>query len=311
MGIHHEACDNLRPMSNVQQERGSRRWASALIGLLARLPLPLLYLSADSLFFVLFRVFGFQRALAADNVARAFPELPPEQVRLIAARSARNAAHVVIETLKSAALSETELARRVAIENPQLIAELVEKHKTVITAAAHHANWEWLQLACAAQLGAPLAALYKPLGRDSLDGAIQALRGRFGSRLIAARTALPELVEFAKQPGVIALVADQLPRPDEEKYWSVLLGRDTAFFAGPEKLARLLRAPLVFAHMQRLRRGHYRVRFELLVEPPYGQADGELMQRYIGTLEAQIREAPQDWVWIYKRWKYQKSVYAD
>ena len=35
------------------------------------------------------------------------------------------------------------------------------------------------------------------------------------------------------------------------------------------------------------------------------------MQRYIRALETQIRHAPQDWVWIYKRWKYTRSVYAD
>jgi KDO2-lipid IV(A) lauroyltransferase len=90
----------------------------------------------------------------------------------------------------------------------------------------------------------------------------------------------------------------------------MLLGRDTAFFTGPEKLARLLKAPLVFAHMQRVRRGYYRVRFEVLAIPPYPQPDGELMERYIRALETQIRAAPQDWVWVYKRWKYRKSVYA-
>ena len=40
------------------------------------------------------------------------------------------------------------------------------------------------------------------------------------------------------------------------------------------------------------------------------QPEGDLMERYIRALEAQIRAAPQDWVWVYKRWKYRKSVYA-
>ena len=70
------------------------------------------------------------------------------------------------------------------------------------------------------------AALYKPLGRAGLDAFVQQLRGRFGSRLIVARTALPQLLQFARTPGVIALVADQVPRPDDEQYWGVLLGRD-------------------------------------------------------------------------------------
>jgi KDO2-lipid IV(A) lauroyltransferase len=279
--------------------------------LLGHLPLPLLYVLADALFVLLFHLFGFQRSLARGNVARALPRLSQAQVARIAARSARNAAHVVFETIASGRFSEAELARRVSIENPQLITGLLRTQRSVVTVAAHHANWEWLQLACAAELGAPLAALYKPLGLAGLDSYLCQLRGRFGSRLMVARSALPQLVQFSRQPGIIALVADQLPRPDEEQHWSTLLGLDTAFYPGPEQLARLLKAPLVFAHMQRLRRGYYRVHFETLAEPPYTQAFGDLMERYVRTLESQIRSAPQDWVWIYKRWKYRKPVYTD
>jgi len=297
-------------MSDLPRLTLPQRWLLALLRLLGRAPLPLLYLIADLLFFTLFRVLGFQRALARDNVAHAFPQLPRSEVRRCAAQSAKNAARVVFETIAANAFSDAELARRVAIDNPQLVEQLVQQHGTVLTVAAHHANWEWLQLACGSQLGTPLAALFKPLGHPGLDLFLQQLRGRFGSRLIPARSALPELLQFARRPGVIALVADQLPRPDEDKYWSVLLGRDTAFFSGPEKLARLLKAPLVFAHMQRLRRGYYRARFELLAEPPYPHSQGELMERYIRALETQIRSAPQDWVWVYKRWKYRKPAYA-
>ena len=108
------------------------------------------------------------------------------------------------------------------------------------------------------QMGMPLAAFSKPLGHTAWIPFLQQLRGRFGSQFIAARTALPHLLQFARQPGVIALVANQLPRADEDEYWGVLLDRDTAFFAGPgKKLARLLKAPLVFAPMQRLRHGHF------------------------------------------------------
>ena len=297
-------------MSDAPRKTLSQRWLPVLLRLLGRVPLPLLYFIADVLFFTLFRVLGFQRALASDNIARAFPQLPVTQVARLAAQSARNTAHVVFETIASSAFNEAELARRVLIDNPQLIQQLVQEHRTVVTVAAHHANWEWLQLACAARLGAPLAALYKPLGHSGLDTFLHQLRGRFGSRLIVARTALPQLLQFAREPGVIALVADQVPRPDDEQYWSVLLGRETAFFTGPEKLARLLKAPLVFAHMQRLRRGYYRVQFEVLARPPYLEPDGDLMERYVRALEAQIRAAPLDWVWVYKRWKYRKSVYA-
>jgi lauroyl/myristoyl acyltransferase len=33
------------------------------------------------------------------------------------------------------------------------------------------------------------------------------------------------------------------------------------------------------------------------------------MEPYIRTVENQIIEAPQDWFWAYKRWKYKKPLY--
>lgn len=296
-------------MSEAKSSSDSRPWLPPVLRLLSLAPLAFLHLVADVLFLVLYYLLGFQRALVVDNIAKAFPATPPRAVRRLAARSYRNALHVLFETVSAQRLSQAQLAQRVTIENPQLVTGLLQRYTTIVAVAAHQGNWEWLQLACAAQLGAPLAALYKPVNIAGIDTLLHRMRSRFGSRLVAAQSALPGLLAFAREGGVIALVADQGPQPDEDKYWSRFLGRDTAFFTGPEKIARLLRAPLVFVAMQRSGRGRYRIRFETLAEPPYTQQEGELMQTYIRRVEQQVREAPEDWLWVYRRWKYRKSVY--
>jgi KDO2-lipid IV(A) lauroyltransferase len=264
---------------------------------------------ADVLFVLFFHLIRFQRQLVVENLGRAFPSQSPAVTRQLAARSYRNAIHILFETIKCLTFSDRDLAQRVEIENTELIDLLLQRHRTIIAAASHHCNWEWLQIACSARLGAPLAALYKPLNHRGIDTLLFRMRSRYGSRLIEAKSALPELVKFARHRGVIALVADQGPRPDEEKYWSRFLGRDTAFFPGLEKLALLLKAPVVFVRMRRVRRGHYQIRFEVLTEPPYRQRNGAIMEPYIRAVEKQIHEAPEDWFWAYKRWKYKRPVY--
>jgi len=287
----------------------SEKWLAVLIRLTARLPLPLLYLIADTLFVLAFYLLRFQRALMENNLRKAFPEHSHSAIRQLVAKSYRNTTDMLFESIKGGTLTAEELARRVEMENPELIDTLVEQYKTVVTVAAHHGNWEWMQLACSSRFDMPLAALYKPLNHPGIDIPLQASRSRFGSDLIEAKSALPELLEFVRQPGIIALVADQGPRPDEEKHWAKFLGRDTAFYPGPEKLARLFKAPLVFIHMQRLRRGYYRIKFEVLMQPPYRQQAGAIMDSYVKAVERQVLQAPQDWVWMYKRWKYQRSMY--
>jgi KDO2-lipid IV(A) lauroyltransferase len=296
-------------MSEPNLDVKSEHWTVALIWFLARLPLPFLYMLADILFVLFFHLIRFQRVLVVENLGRAFPEQSSRATRRLAAQSYRHALHILFETIKCLSFSDHDLAQRVEIENTELIDSLLHRHRTILAAASHQCNWEWLQMACSARLGVPLAALYKPLNHRGIDTLLLRMRSRFGSKLIEAKSSLPELVNFARQPGVIAVVADQGPRPDEEKYWSRFLGCDTAFFPGLEKLAQILKAPVVFVRMKRVRRGYYRISFEVLTEPPYGQQSGIIMEPYIRAVEKQIIEAPQDWFWAYKRWKYRKPVY--
>lgn len=280
-----------------------------LVRTLNHLPLPAMYLLADLLFMLLFYLFRYQRRLITENLSRAFPDYSGTEIHRVAARSYRNSLDLLFETVKAITMEKDELRYRTTLENPELLDQLAGKHRTIIVAGAHQGNWEWLQLACSAELEQPLAALYKPLNHKRLDALLLDLRSRFGGTLIAATSPLPALLQFARTPGLIALNADQGPRPDEEKYWSQFLNRDTAFFPGLEKLARLLDAPVVFVHTRRKARGYYQASFAIVTEDPRSLPENMIMERYIRCVEEQIREAPADWLWLYKRWKYRRSVY--
>jgi KDO2-lipid IV(A) lauroyltransferase len=281
-----------------------------LIGGLSRLPLALLYAISDLLFPLLYRVFRFQRQLLVDNISRAFPLASRQEIETLSASSYRRALDFLFETIKAWRLDRRDFGQRVQIENADLLSDLLAANRVVLALTSHCGNWEWLQLACAAQLDQRIAAVYNPLNHSGVDALLLGMRARFGSTLIDAGNALPELIRFARDGGIIALNADQGPRPEDDKYWTDFLGIETAFFTGPEKLARLFRAPVVFVAMRRLRRGRFSVRFELLATPPYA-ADDAVMSAYVRALEAQIRGAPQDWFWLYKRWKYRKPLYGD
>ena len=112
-----------------------------------------------------------------------------------------------------------------------------------------------------------------------------------------------------------ALVADQTPQKRDEKHWSHFLNQDTAFFVGADKIARILRAPVLFVSMRRERKGFYSARLNLLAAPPYvphpdRDIGAEIIERYARALEDQIRASPADWLWIHRKWKYAKPVYA-
>ena len=293
-------------MSGEHPEKSAERMLVLLVRIMAWLPLPALYFIADILYLLLYYVFRLERKLATDNLQRAFPDKPEQQRRQIAATSYRNALHVLFETIHAQHMSETELRRRVQFDNPELLDQLLDRHGKVLAVAAHQGNWEWLEMASSLCMSAPLATLYKPLNHPGIERMLNQTRERFGGQMISAQRALPRLVRFTRERSIVAVLADQGPQPHEEKHWATFLNQDTAFYPGIEKLARLLEMPLVFTHVTRIKRGYYRVRFERLGEPPWSAAKGELMESYIRAVEQQVTDHPEDWLWVYKRWKYRK-----
>jgi len=297
-------------MPTQRPAASTTRWPVTLVRLLAHLPLPLLYLLADGLFTLLYDIARYQRQLVLDNLRASFPGRSDAAVRRLARSAYRNALHVLFETIAALHMDRDQLLRRVSIENPEELEQYLRRGRSVLAVAAHHGNWEWLQLACAARFDHPIDALYKPIDHAGLDALLRRLRSRFGTRLVPVGEVLKALLQRRGGARIIALVADQGPRPDEDKVWHSFLGRDTAFFAGTERIARIARAPLVFVHMQRLARGRYRIRFETLAASPSELPEGELMARYVRTVEQQVLASPQDWLWVYKRWKYGRAAAA-
>ena len=139
----------------------------------------------------------------------------------------------------------------------------------------------------------------------------RARRSRFGGNPIPHRSFMFEVMKRRGEVRAYALVADQTPRHDEEKHWTRFLNQDTAFFVGADKVAKIVKAPVIYVAMRRDAPGYYSVELKLLAEPPYDRESGpEIVERYARMLEEEIRKSPADWLWLHRKWKYRKPIYA-
>ena len=276
---------------------------------LTRLPLPLLYGLGSFAYFVAYHVMRWHRELAARNLANAFPEKSPDERAALLKQSYINLGQTLAETFWGFGASAEELAQRVAIENPEVIKRYITAKVPVVVLTAHVCNWEWLLPGTAAQFGIPIDAVYKPLRVASLDKFIRDTRSRFGGKPIPIQSFLFELMRRAGEARAYAMVADQTPPRNMDKYWTRFLNQDTAFFTGADKIARFLDAPVIYIAMRRVSKGHYSVRVHVLVEPPYGYDDDlQVVERYARRLELEIRANPADWLWVHNKWKYPKPA---
>jgi KDO2-lipid IV(A) lauroyltransferase len=279
---------------------------------LALLPLPVLHALGYALYVVVFRTVRWRVRLARSNIAGAFPEKTPAERDAILWDSGRNLAFTTMEAIWGYGASGEALMRRVRFDNPECIERYKAARQSVVLLTAHTCNWEWLLLAAGARFGIPIDAVYKPLRLTGVDAYVREARSRFGGNPIPFASFLFELMRRAHEPRAYAMVADQTPLAKMPKHWTTFLNRDTAFFLGPEKIARFLDAPVLYVAMRRERLGHYAVRLHVLAEPPYEldeeEAGAQIAERYARALEATIRAQPADWMWIHNKWKYGRGT---
>ena len=270
-------------------------------------PLPVLYAICGALAWVSRMLPGSRWQVTVANLQAAFPAMPRDQVRALARANFRHFADLAAELVAGCCLSREQLQSRVQLRNLELLRTRLGRGRPVLLLGAHQSNWDWGMYAVAAALDQPFDAAYKPLKSAPANAALLAMRRRWGVNLVPAKQMLSDLLQRRHQVRVIALLADQSPRTSERQHWLRFLGRDTAFYLGPEQMVRATRYGAVYVSMRRVRRGHYEVEFTPLVDDREPLAPGEFTERYARLVERDILAHPSEWTWGHRRWKQQRA----
>ena len=278
---------------------------------MARIPLRALYGFAGFLGWLAFRVFPYRERVVRENLTRAFPDFDEARLRSVMRGYYLGFAQMLVEVIKAVTLPADEIRRRVRTVNLEAARTLLQQGQSVLLVAAHQCNWEWMLLGLSIELGYPLDAAYKPLVDNWAEREMRKVRTRFGCRLVPAMDLLADIIKRRGVVRAVAMVADQEPTTSEHKYWTGFLNRDTAFYLGPEEIARVTGFPVFFVAMRRTARGHYEMQFEPLASAGQSLPAGALTERYAHRVEEQIRSAPRDWPWSHKRWKLKRSLYQN
>lgn len=277
--------------------------------LLSRLPLGLLYIFADLLYYLLLYVVRYRRGVVLENLRLSFPEKSAAEIQAIAKGFYRNLTDLIVETIKMPALPPGALRQRVQFTNAELVQTRLRAGQTVIGMASHQGNWEWIPSASVLN-DMPVDSVYKPLNNAFFEAIMRMIRSSFGAVPTPMNSLPRQLVTRKDIPRIIALVADQMPDVPEQAYWTDFLHRDTPFYPGTERLARSRKLAVFYLQLVRLRRGYYEATFTLIAEPPYETvAPGAILERYRDLLEETIRQYPADWLWSHRRWKHWRDKY--
>ncbi|MDP1621094.1 MAG: lysophospholipid acyltransferase family protein [Bacteroidales bacterium] len=278
----------------------------AFVVLFRFMPFRLLYGLADIIYYIVYYIVGYRKTVVLENLRNSFPEKSKSEINRIAKAFYHHFADMLIESLKAFTMSEAAIIRRYKFNNSDVPDFYYKKGLSVICVAGHYGNWEWAGIASGKQVLHRPIGFYKPLSNVYIDKYIQQTRVRGRSKLASIVKTIETFKTDWGEPAIFYMVADQSPSSARLAYWVNFLNQDTAVLHGPEKYARIYNLPVVFASVNRIKRGYYTVDFKLMEATSDQTKTGELTARFMQLLEDVIKANPEYYLWSHRRWKLKK-----
>lgn len=247
--------------------------------------------------------------VAYRNLRAAFPEKTEEDVQYMAAQAWDNLGRTAAEYAHLSTLVDPhgippDLGR-VTVSGVEHFLDLVHDGKPAIIFSAHLGNWE-LPAICAARYGLDATAVFRPPNSQAVASFIEEIRGQTMGGLAASGGlgGVFAMRRVLEEGGHLGMLIDQhLTRGLPVEFF----GRSAKANPILAKLARHFDCPVHGVRVIRLPG----VRFQVELTPPLDlprdssgkiDVDGAL-QIMTHVVEEWVREYPEQWLWMHRRWR--------
>lgn len=275
--------------------------------LLSCIPFRMMYVLSDFLYYVVYYVVRYRRAVVRRNITAAFPEKSGREVVEVEKGFYRFFTDLILESGKLASISPEEMSRRMVFTNVDMVNASLREGKSIALYLGHYANWEWCSsMPLCLEKSIIAAQIYHALSNKDADGIILRNRERMGAVCVEMRKTARYVNELsvAGKVSLIGFIADQSPRKRDARHYLQFLNHEVPVFVGTEKLAKRYGFEAWFLNVRRVKRGYYEAEFVKMHDNPQALPDFELTAIYYNMLESMIRRVPELYLWSHKRFRH-------
>jgi len=253
------------------------------------------------------------RKVALQNLYLAFgQEKSASEIQGVARRAFQNLGMMAMEFFRIPRLSMEDFKKKVSVEGLDEALRLLEKKKGGLLLIGHFGNWELMGF-MSKVIGNPIMVIAKPMKKNRwVDQFITEIRNAAGLEVISNVKASRKVIRALSQNRVVGILIDQRAKRSEG-VWADFFGRKAPTTPGLAVLAMKTGAPVLPVFM--IRNGFQNHR--LLIKKPLElirtgdiKKDVEAnTQLFNQTLESMIRQYPDQWFWVHRRWERKKRVH--
>ena len=277
--------------------------------LLSCLPLPVMYLLSDGIYYIVYYLGRYRRKVARKNLIESFPEKSLQEIKTIEKRFYRFFIDLILEMSKLMSFSKKEMAKRMRFSNIEMLNAEIQQGKSITLYMSHYGNWEWVSsLAMYLNPEPPVrfGMIYKKQHNESADKILLSNRGRMGGICVEMKQTMRWIEEQVKNKiaTITCYVADQSPGKEQIRHYVPFLHHNAPAFIGAEKITKRYGFEAWYLDVRRLKRGYYEAAFVRLHEHPKSLPDFELTDSYYRRLEETICRQPELYLWTHNRFKH-------
>ena len=240
------------------------------------------------------------RRVVMRNLTMALPEKTAAEHQAIAAGVFRSLARLIYAFARFPRINRSNVSQWIRYEGFEHFEAALRRGRGVLFATAHLGNWE-LSAFAHALMARPMHVVVRPLDNPRIDALVERCRSLSGNRLIEKKELARAILKALHANQAVGVLIDQNSSLEEGVFVD-FFGIPACASSGFAKLAAHSGATVIpgFALWSEAER-----RYVLKFYPPL-EMTGRLhqdTQRLQSQLEAVIREHPDQWLWIHRRWK--------
>lgn len=246
------------------------------------------------------------RNRAETHIRTSFPEFTEQRVRQVALASMQQLAMLPVELLLAPRLiTQWTWPRYIELRKLDEAIRILLGRRGCIMLTGHYGNWELLGFTLAT-LGFDIVAVMRPLDNEYLNRFLLDRRERSGLRLLYKKGATQSAEDVIESRGALCFIADQ--NAGSKGLFVEFFNRKASTYKSIGLLAMDLEVPIICGCARRIAEGfRYEICVDRIIRPEEWREKEDplrwITQEYSKAMEDAIRVAPEQYLWIHRRWK--------
>ncbi len=269
------------------------------------LPRSLQRFSASLLGFLWFDLLRVRRKIVLDNLRLAFPEWSEDRRLNVARQSMFHVGLNITDVLLLPFIDRRWVDENFVFEGMENYEAVVKKGKGALFLSLHLGSGD-LAVAAMSLKGMPIHCITKEFKSQWLNNLWFTARRRHGTRFISDRKSSFDILRALRKNEFVVFVFDQFMGPPlgiRTKFFGV----ETGSTAGLALIADRAECPVVPVYT--FHRPDQKIVLKIDPEIPFARKDdrdgtiAHMTQVYCDYLETLVRQYPEQWMWLHRRWK--------